>query len=100
LGDSAGFYSDRELTVAPSTSHEGWIAEHGQDAVHDCPETDQDDEQLEKLGEPRIGTKLVDGPEQYGANDDDDENTYDERNHDGLLSLIYDQTKLGPARDL
>ena len=63
------------------------MTEHGKQAAYNRGQTDQDDEELEKLSEPPFGTESVDGPEQNSPDDDCNKNADYERNHHGLALL-------------
>jgi hypothetical protein len=77
-----------------SYSKKGGVAEQGKQAVYDRTQTDQNDEELEKLCEPRVGTESVDGPEQYCPEYDCNEDSNYERNHDGLAILSRQSHKI------
>src|ERR1700732_3931434 len=53
-----------------------------QHALEDRPQTDQNNEQFEKLLQATVIRKLVDGPKTNGADDDDDQNGDQDRKHD------------------
>lgn len=53
-----------------------------QDALKDRPQTDQNDEQFEKLLQATVIRELVDGPKTNGTDDDDDQNGNQDRKHD------------------
>src|SRR5208282_5184346 len=79
-----------------SYSQKGGIAEQGKQAVHDRTQTDQNDEELEKLCKPRVGRESVDDQEQYCSEYDCNENSNYKRNHDGLAILSRQSHKIEP----
>jgi hypothetical protein len=74
------------------------IAEQRKQAAYDRTQTDQNDEELEKLCEPRVGTESVDDPEQYCPEYDCNEDSNYERKHDGLAILNRQSEKFHAAK--
>jgi hypothetical protein len=63
------------------------ISKQRKQAGHDRPQTDQHDQQFEKLRQPRVGTEFIDDPKQDRTDDDNNQDSNYEREHGDLPSL-------------
>jgi hypothetical protein len=57
-------------------------------------EANEDDEQLQQICQTTVVGELVDGPETYGADNNDGQNRYQGKNHGGTFAVSFQKSEI------